>query len=189
MSIISLWSMKTVTHIDKGHSASTKINPSSTPKSGNLKWIKNGCKSNSQGYGKSKMAVWLFLAPWQTSLSFDGIKPFLAAELMLLQWKKMFKMCLPLGYMFYNLQCSRHPLHWTNHTSINKKLNKLLKNYHCHCHPQSSGKDNRTKINYIGLNKLLNMIIIFMTFCLPYHWLLIFVFRYKEALPLKLLVV
>jgi len=31
------------------------------------------------------------------------------------------------------------------------------------------------------------MITIFMTFCLTYYWLLIFVFRYKEALLLKLL--
>ena len=127
MSIISLWSMKTATHIDKAHSASTKINPSSTPKSGNLKWIKNGCKSNSQGYGKSKTVVWLFLAPWQTSVSFDGIKPFLVADLMFLQWKKKFKMFLPLGYMFYNLQWSRHPLHWINHTNVNKNFTNLLK--------------------------------------------------------------
>ena len=49
--------MKVMAHIDKAHSASTKINPSSTPKSGNLKWINNGCKSNSQSHGESKMAA------------------------------------------------------------------------------------------------------------------------------------
>ena len=54
-----------------------KINPSS----GNLKWINNSYKPNSQGYGKSKTATWLFPAPWQTSLLFDRIKPFLAAGL------------------------------------------------------------------------------------------------------------
>ena len=54
-----------------------KINPSSE----NLKWINNGYKPNSQGYGKSKTAAWLFLAPWQTSLLFNSIKPFLAAGL------------------------------------------------------------------------------------------------------------
>ena len=53
-----------------------KINPS-----GNFKWINNGYKPNSQDYGKSKTAAWLFLAPWQTSLLFDKIKPFLAIGL------------------------------------------------------------------------------------------------------------
>ena len=54
-----------------------KINPSS----GNLKWVNNGYKPNSQGYGKSKMAAWLFKAPWKTSLLFDKIKAFLAIGL------------------------------------------------------------------------------------------------------------
>ena len=40
--------------------------------SGNLKWINNGYKPNNQGYGKSKMAAWLFLAPSKTSLLFIG---------------------------------------------------------------------------------------------------------------------
>ena len=43
------------------------------------------------------------------------------------------------------------------------------------------------KINYKGLNKLLHMIKIFMSFCLIHYWLLIFIFRYKGALLLKLL--
>ena len=43
------------------------------------KWIT--FKSNSQGYGRSKTATWLFPSPWQTSFLFDGIKPSLAAEL------------------------------------------------------------------------------------------------------------
>ena len=54
-----------------------KINPSSE----NLKWINNGYKPKSQGYGKSKVATLLFPAPWQASLLFDRIKPFLAAGL------------------------------------------------------------------------------------------------------------
>ena len=37
ISIISQWSMKSMTHIDKAHSASAKTNPSTTPKSMNLK--------------------------------------------------------------------------------------------------------------------------------------------------------
>ena len=41
--------------------------------------------------------------------------------------KKKFKMFLPLGYMFYNLQWARHPLHWTNHTSSNKNFTDFLK--------------------------------------------------------------
>ena len=40
-------------------------------------------------------------------------------------------------------------------------------------------------IGYVRLNRLLNMIAIFMTFCLTYYWLLIFVFKYKKALLLK----
>ena len=60
--------MKTMAHTDKAHSPSTKfsfykISPLSTPKPGNLRWINNGCKPNSQGYEKSKTGTWLFLAP------------------------------------------------------------------------------------------------------------------------------
>ena len=61
-----------------------KINPSS----GNLKRINNGYKPNSQGYGKSKMAAWLFPAPWTTLLLFDRMKPFLGVGLIISQWKK-----------------------------------------------------------------------------------------------------
>ena len=54
--------MKTMAHTDKAHSPSTKfsfykISPLSTPKPGNLRWINNGCKSNSQSHGESKMAA------------------------------------------------------------------------------------------------------------------------------------
>ena len=41
------------------------------------------------------------------------------------------------------------------------------------------------RLGYMRLNRLLNMTTIFMTFCLTYYWLLIFVFRYKEALSLS----
>ena len=44
-------------------------------------------------------------------------------------------------------------------------------------------------IGNMRLNRLLNMTTIFMTFYLIYYWLLLFVFRYKEALLLKLLMV
>ena len=37
--------METEAHVDKVHSVSTKTNPSSTPKSSNLKWVNNGYKS------------------------------------------------------------------------------------------------------------------------------------------------
>ena len=63
-------------------------------------------------------------------------------------------------------------------------LHELLGDYCFHWHPQSSEKDGKGSIkgiDYMGLNRLLNMIIIFMTFWLTYYWLLIFVFRYKEA--------
>ena len=66
-----------------------KINPSS----GNLKWINNGCKPNSWGYGKSNMAAWLFLAPWQTSLLFDRIRLFLASGLVSHSGEKMVQLC------------------------------------------------------------------------------------------------
>ena len=49
----------------------------------------NSCKLKSQGYGKSKMATWLFLAPWQTSFFFAGLKPSLVTELMPSQWQKL----------------------------------------------------------------------------------------------------
>ena len=61
--------------------------------SGNFKWINNGYKPNSWGYGKYKMAAWLFLAPWQTSLLFNRIKPFLAVGLISHNGANMVKMC------------------------------------------------------------------------------------------------
>ena len=57
---------------------------------------------------------------------------------------------------------------------ITQALTKTLQislNYH----PQLSGKGNRKKINYRGLNELLNMVATFMTFCLIFYRLLIFV--------------
>ena len=116
-----------------------KINPSS----GNLKWINNGCKPNSWGHGKSNMAAWLFLAPWQTSLLFDRIMLFLAVGLVSHSGEKMVQLC------FLQSAVIKAPTLLENHTSIT----------------------------------------VFMTFCLSYCWLLIFVFRYKEALLLKLLMV
>ena len=83
------------------------------PKSGNLKWINNSWKSRSQGYGKSRMATWPFLAPWQTSSLFDGLKPFMVAVLMPSQWvlKKKKK------YIYIYM------LHWTK-----KKLSSSFVN-------------------------------------------------------------
>ena len=50
------------------------------------------------------------------------------------------------------------------------------------------GRQNKG-ISCMRLNRLLSMITIFMTFCLTYYWLLIFVFRYKVALLLQFLMV
>ena len=120
--------MKVMAHIDKAHSASTKINPSSTPKSGNLKWINNDCKCNSQSWEIQNGCLTFPGSLINLIFSFNGVKPFLAARLMFSQWrKKMFNMCLPLRYIFYNLQWSRHPLHWTNHASLNKGFTNFLK--------------------------------------------------------------
>jgi len=94
-----------------------KINPSS----GNLKWINNGYKPNSQGYGKSKIAAWLFPAPWTTLLLFDRMKPFLAVGLIISQWKKKW-----LKYIFCNLQWSEHPLCWSGHTDTGKNFMSFL---------------------------------------------------------------
>ena len=112
-----------------------KINPSSV----NLKWINNGYKPNSQGYGKSKTAAWLFKAPWKTSLLFDKIKAFPGYRVNISQWKNWLK------YILCNLQQLGHPLCWTGHTDIDKKLHKLLGDYHFYWHPRSSGKDYKTK--------------------------------------------
>ena len=195
--------MKIMTHVDKVHSATTKINPllsdfcypdvlvawqQSTPKSENSKWVNNSCKLNSQGYGKSKTAAWLFPAPWQTSFLFNGLKPSPGYRVNALKMKKKkrLKCVFHLGYTFYNLQWSRHPLQWTNHTSLNKNFTNFLRiitvtiilNHQVRTTELMEKPDsNRTKINYMGSNELLNMMIIFMTFCLTYYWLLIFVFQ------------
>ena len=113
-----------------------KINPSS----GNLKRINNGYKPNSQGYGKSKMAAWLFPAPWTTLLLFDRMKPFLGVGLIISQWKK--KM---VKIHFLQSPVIRAPTlldrlyrHW-------QKFHELLRDCHVHWRPLSSGKDHKTK--------------------------------------------
>ena len=109
------------------------------PSSGNLKWINNGCKPSSWGSGKSNMAAWLFLAPWQTSLLCERIKPFLAAGLISHNGKKMVKMCFlqspvigapTLLYSSYR--------HW-------QKLHELLRDYCFHWCPWSSSRSGRIK--------------------------------------------
>ena len=62
------------------------------------KWVNNSCKSKSQGYGNSKMATWIFPAPWQTSFLFDGLKPSLATGLMPSQWQKKNYISLDIKY-------------------------------------------------------------------------------------------
>ena len=92
-----------------------KINPSS----GNLKW-KNDYKPHSWGYRKSKMASWLFPAPWKTSLLFDRIKPFLAVGLISHNGKKWLK------YIFCNLQWSGCLLYWIGRTDTGKNFMSFL---------------------------------------------------------------
>ena len=164
------------------HSASTIL---TLPSSGNLKWINNGYKPNSQGYGKSKTVTWLFPAPWQSSLLFERLKPFLTVGLIISQKKKKkkVKMC------FLQSPVIREPTlpnwsyrHWQKASQTSWRLLFLLTSSVNRQRPQNKG------INCMGLNRLLNMTTIFMTFCLTYYWLLIFVFRYKKALLKTLMV-
>ena len=89
-----------------------KINPSS----GNLKWINNGYKPNSQGYGRFKTAAWLFPVPWQAPLLFDKIKPFLASGLISHKRGKKWLKCV-----FCNFQWLRQSFCSTGHTDIGIK--------------------------------------------------------------------
>lgn len=67
---------KTVVQLGEVHSDSAKkMTPhyqifvtwqQSSPESEKLRWENNGCKLNSQGYGKPKMAILLVLASWQS---------------------------------------------------------------------------------------------------------------------------
>ena len=77
--------MKIMIHVDKTSSASITltlhcqtIDILMSLKHGNslllIGEFKMGKQVDSQGYGKSKMAAWFFLAPWQTSFLFVGIK-------------------------------------------------------------------------------------------------------------------
>ena len=133
------------------------------------------------------MATWLFLDPWKkNSFLFDGIKPSLVSGSMSSQWKKKWlKMCFPPGVYFLQSPVIRAPTllnrsyrHW-------QKLYELLENSHSLMSfvvrqgPQNKG------IGYMRLNRLLSMTKIFMTFCLTYYWLLIFIFRYKKVILLK----
>ena len=68
-------------------------------------------------------------------------------------------------------------------------------NYRCDC-AQLSGKvktvmekldPSGTENNYMGLNELINVIIIFMTFYLNVTFFLIFAFQIREPFPFKLI--
>ena len=152
--------------------------------SGNLKWINNGYKRNSQGYGKSKMAPWLFLAPWKPSVLFDKIKPFLDVGLISHNEKKMVKIHSPWSPVVGTpTLLDRSYRHWQKTSQTSWRLSFLPTSSVVRQGPQNKG------IGYMRLNRLLNMTIIFMTFCLTYCWHIIFVFRYKKALLLKSLMV
>ena len=157
----------------------------SNPSSENLKWIKNGYKPNSQSYEKSKTAAWLFPAPWQTSLLFDRTKPFLAVGLTFHNEKKMVKIhFLRSPVIGTPILLDRSYRHWQKTSQTSWRLLFLLTTSVIRQGPQKKKKG----IGYIRLNRLLNMTIIFMTFCLTYYWLLIFVFRYERALLKSLMV-
>ena len=112
-----------------------KINPSS----GNLKW-KNDYKPHSWGYRKSKMASWLFPAPWKTSLLFDRIKPFLAVGLISHNGKK--KM---VKIHFLQSPVIRVPTLLDRLYRYWQKCHELLGDYHFHWRPLSSDKNHETK--------------------------------------------
>ena len=165
--------------MNTAHSASTKVNASS----GNLKWIKNGHKPKGWGYERSNVATWLFLAPWQISFLFDKINPFLASGLMSHNRKKKVKMCfLQSPVIGIPTLLDRSYRRWQKSSRTSWRLSLSLASSVVGQGWQNKG------IGYMGLNRLLNMIEIFMTFCLTYYWFLIFVYRYKEAL-FKLLIV
>ena len=122
------------------------------------------------------MATQLFPAPGQTLFTFDGLQPFLGTCYRsdgLTMEKHSLKCVFHLGYIYHSLQ--DHGTHFTGQTTqALTKTSQTSYSYHRHHHTQSSGKDNRTKINYMGLNKLLNVIIMFMTFGVTYYWLPLF---------------
>lgn len=94
--------------------------------------------------------------------------------------KKLFKMCFPPeGYPPQNLQGSRQPLQWGN-----QELFKLLEiitvtvtlNHQARLSELMDKLDlSRLRINYRGLNELINTIISFVI-CLKCYWFLIFCF-------------
>ena len=168
-------------HIDKVHSASTKL----TPHQGI--WLNNGYKPNSWGYEKSKMATWLFPDPWQIPLLFDKIKLFLASGLISHNGVlgggivKMYFLQSPVTGA--TTLPDRSYRHWQKTSTASWRLSLSPTSLVIRHGRQNKG------IGRMGLNRLLNMITILLTFCLTYYRLLIFVCRYKEALLLKLLTV
>ena len=111
-----------------------KINPSS----GNLKWINNGYKPNSQGYGSPRQP--LGFSRSLTNLTFIWHdKAFPGCWVNISQWKNWLK------YILCNLQQLGHPLCWTGRRDIDKKLHKLLGDYRLYWHSLSSGKGHETK--------------------------------------------
>ena len=158
-----------------------KINASS----GNLKWINNGYKPNSQGYGRSKMATWLFLAPWRASLLFDRIKPFLAVGLISHSGeKKMVKI------HFLQSPVIREPTLLVKSSTDTAKTSWAswrpllsLTSFVVRQGPQTKGL---VSWDWTGCKIWLQSS---WFFCLTCYWLLIFVFRYKETLVLKSLMV
>ena len=142
--------------------------------------------NQSWGYGKSKSKIACLLGFSQLSdkphLYFDRIKPFLASRLISHNGgKKMVKM--------FSTVSNNWGTHFAGQViqTLAKSFTSFLEtiaftgNLGC----QAGLAKQRDWLHEI---RLLNMITIFMTFCLTYCWLLIFVFRYKEAL-LKLLMV
>ena len=97
--------------------------------------------------------------------------------------KKVVKMCFPQSPVIgAPTLLDRSYRHWQkNFTSLLETVVSLMSLV------IRKGWQNKG-IGNMRLNRLLNMTTIFMTFYLIYYWLLMFVFRYKEAL-LKLLII
>ena len=145
-------------HIDKAHSTSTKINPSS----GNLKWMNDGYKPELGLWEiqvQDCLPAWLFSALWQTSPLFDRKKAFLAIGLIFHNKKK--KMCfLQSPVIRAPTLLDRSYSHWHKTSQTSWRLSFLLMSLVVRQRLRNKG------INCMGLNRLLNMTTIFMTFCL-----------------------
>ena len=97
-------------------------------------------------------------------------------------------MCFPLGILS-TISSEQGGTHFTGRiiqalTKPHRLLNFILNHQARSTQLIEKLDSSRTKVNYMGLNELINMIIIYMTFCLNYYWLLNSVFQIEENLSL-----